>query len=121
MVDAVLSELKVEVKEEQAGIEPVTMTILIGIGTNVASHALIKVWEDVIWPRVRDRLDDDALGNRKETKDDSGPCRTRLSALAGRETPRAAGSRRGCSARAPPRSQSCSTLRRSSAHPFRMH
>jgi hypothetical protein len=68
-IDAVLNELKVEVKEEQAGIEPVTMTILIGIGTNVASHALIKVWEDVIWPRVRDRLDDDALGNRKESKD----------------------------------------------------
>jgi hypothetical protein len=66
---AELSQLRVEVKEEQVGIEPVTMTILLGIGTNVASHVLIKVWEQAIWPRVRDRLDDDALGKRKDDED----------------------------------------------------
>ena len=73
-VDILLADLegeecipeKIRVTEEGQGIDPLTTSIIVGIGGNVASHYLIKTWETRIWPLIRDRLGDDALGARKD-------------------------------------------------------
>lgn len=38
------------------------LVILVMIVAPAATHALNKVWDDVIWPRIRSRLGEDALG-----------------------------------------------------------
>lgn len=73
-VDVILASLsdgnnvleRITVEEEGSGIDPLTAGFLVGIVGNVASHYLIRAWEEEIWPRLRDRLGDDALGARKD-------------------------------------------------------
>src|SRR4051812_38922435 len=64
-VDAAeLDELVVH--EEGQGVDPVTATILIGGGTKLTLHVLEKLWDDVLWPRLKKRLGGQAVGNRIE-------------------------------------------------------
>jgi hypothetical protein len=38
------------------------VVVLVAIFAPAATHALNKVWDDLIWPRVKSRLGGDALG-----------------------------------------------------------
>jgi hypothetical protein len=54
----------VTVTEDQA-IDPLTATVTITL-VKLAGHIAANIWDDVIWPRVRRELGDDALGERKD-------------------------------------------------------
>jgi hypothetical protein len=60
-----LNDLKVTVREDKQGVEPVSTTILIAILTKLGTYAAEQAWEKLIWPAVRRRLDARALGERK--------------------------------------------------------
>ena len=56
---------RVEVREEAQGFDPVTVAILVTL-VKLSGRVATDIWEDEIWPRVRRRLDDDALGERRD-------------------------------------------------------
>jgi hypothetical protein len=55
------------VTEDAKGFGPIL--ILVAILTPSATHAINKVWDDLIWPRIKSRLGADALGEREESAD----------------------------------------------------
>jgi hypothetical protein len=59
-----LDGAEVSVCEEEQDVDPGT-TILITIAINAGSNVAIKLWNDVIWPRVQKRIGDDALGDEE--------------------------------------------------------
>jgi hypothetical protein len=59
-----LAGARVNVSQEGKGFGPVVF--LIAITVPVAAHIVNKFWDDVIWPRVKDKLGADALGEREE-------------------------------------------------------
>lgn len=59
-----LQSAGVSVRKEGDGFGPVVL--LIAISVPVTSHIIDKLWDDIIWPRVKDRLGADALGEREE-------------------------------------------------------
>lgn len=61
-----LEGASVSVDEEQQGAEPILTTILIGITVTAGSHVAERLWDDVIWPRVKRRLGGRALGRQDE-------------------------------------------------------
>jgi hypothetical protein len=76
-VDQILAELeetpnlpeRITIREDGQAIDPFTAGLLVGIVGNVASHYLIRTLEEVVWPRVRLMLGDDAIGDREEGTD----------------------------------------------------
>ena len=61
-IDAIAS---VRVTETQ-GADPVTITVIVTILTQVGVHAAERAWDEIVWPKLRRRLADDALGEREE-------------------------------------------------------
>jgi hypothetical protein len=59
-----LTGAEVDVREEQQGLEPVSTTILVSIATGVGTHIATKLWDEVIWPRLRRRLGARPLGDQ---------------------------------------------------------
>jgi hypothetical protein len=57
---------QVSVAKEAKGFGPVA--IVIAIAVPVAAHIVNKFWDDVIWPRIKDKLGADALGKRDAKK-----------------------------------------------------
>lgn len=51
-----LTELEVSVEQKREGVEPITTTILIGLGVKFGASAAEKLWEKVLWPRLRKKF-----------------------------------------------------------------
>jgi hypothetical protein len=69
-VDEALADLGGDAPEgvtvaDEHGADPLTVTIIVTILGNLGSHAAIQAW-DRIWPRVQDKLGDDALGEQQD-------------------------------------------------------
>jgi hypothetical protein len=62
-----LADIDVKVREPKQGIEPVS-TIVVTIAVGLASHAASKFWDDVIWPRLRDRFGVGGAGKSDSNK-----------------------------------------------------
>jgi hypothetical protein len=56
---------RVEVTEEGQGLDPLTVTVAVVL-VKLAGRVATDVWDDAIWPRLRRRLDDDALGEPRD-------------------------------------------------------
>jgi hypothetical protein len=67
VLDEVVAELdsveSATVKEESQGFEPTT--ILIAIAGYVGMKLADSVWDDIVWPRIKQRLGSGALGAKK--------------------------------------------------------
>jgi hypothetical protein len=63
-----MSGAQVAVAKESKGFGPVA--IVIAIAVPVAAHIVNKFWDDVIWPRIKDRLGADSVGKRDDKKFD---------------------------------------------------
>jgi hypothetical protein len=59
----ILSSAKIEIIEEQQGAEPILTTVLVGITIQVGSDIAKRLWDEVIWPRLRRRLGARAVGD----------------------------------------------------------
>ena len=62
------ADTTVQIGTESKGF--VISSIVIAIGAPVAAHVINKLWDDVIWPRIKDTHGADALGKRKNKKED---------------------------------------------------
>lgn len=60
-----ITEARVRVDEE--GVEPAS-AIIIGIAIKAGSHVAEKVFDELIWPRLKGKLDDDSLGEEQTLK-----------------------------------------------------
>jgi len=58
---------RVEVREDGQGIDPIAVTVVITL-VRLTGRMATSVWDDVLWPRLRRRLDDDALGERRDDR-----------------------------------------------------
>jgi hypothetical protein len=63
-----MSGARVDVAKEGKGFGPVA--IVIAIAVPVAAHIVNKFWDDVIWPRIKDKLGADSVGKRVQEKRD---------------------------------------------------
>lgn len=59
-----LMSAEVRVEEGEQGAEPILTTILVGIAVKAGSVVAERLWNDVLWPRIRRRLGADALGDQ---------------------------------------------------------
>jgi hypothetical protein len=59
-----LAGSEVSVREEQQGLEPASTTILVTIVTAVGTHIATKLWDEILWPRLRRRLGAKAVGEK---------------------------------------------------------
>lgn len=50
---------------EEPGFDPLTTAIIVGITINVGSHIAVKLWDDVIWPRLKRDRGGQAVGERQ--------------------------------------------------------
>jgi hypothetical protein len=57
---------EVQLFEDGQGLDPATVAVVVTL-VKLTGHVAADVWDDVIWPRVRRRLDDDALGEREDS------------------------------------------------------
>ena len=64
--DAADNDLAISVEESGQGLEPVSATILITIAAKLTEHALSKLWDDILWPRLRRRFGANAVGEEKK-------------------------------------------------------
>jgi hypothetical protein len=64
---AELASMDVKVREPRQGIEPVS-TIVVTIAVGLATHAASKFWDDVIWPRLRDKFGVKVVGKSDSTE-----------------------------------------------------
>jgi hypothetical protein len=56
----------VAVKEKGHGVEPVSTLIVVSALGGAAANVLNKVWDDVLWPRIKARLGVDAVGSKRD-------------------------------------------------------
>jgi ABC-type sulfate transport system substrate-binding protein len=56
------AEIQLDVTEDRHGAEPVATMIVIEIAINASTHIAVKVWQKLVWPRIKQRLGSDALG-----------------------------------------------------------
>lgn len=61
---AELASASISVREEP-GFDPVTTAIIVGISINVGSHIAVKLWDNVIWPRLKRDRGGQAVGERR--------------------------------------------------------
>jgi hypothetical protein len=59
-----VAESNARVREEAHGLEPISTTVLVTIGTGLGLKILESLWDDVLWPRLRRKFGADALGDR---------------------------------------------------------
>lgn len=64
--DLPADELDIQVREEQSGMDPALTTIFVTIAAGLGTDILVKLWEELIWPRVRRRLGVDAVGRPQD-------------------------------------------------------
>lgn len=76
ILDAAVAELPADVRDEIAearvsadeeGVDPAS-AIIIGIAIKAGSHVAEKVFDELIWPRLKGKLDDDSLGEEQTPK-----------------------------------------------------
>jgi hypothetical protein len=58
-----LANARVDISEQGHGLDPLTV-IVVGITIRAGSHVAIKLWDDVLWPRLRRRLGGRAVGEK---------------------------------------------------------
>ncbi len=56
---------QITVEEESQGFDPITIAVAVTL-IKFGGHVATQVWDDHIWPRVRTKLGDDAVGKRKD-------------------------------------------------------
>ncbi len=64
---AELADARIQVVDGDQGFEPVATTILVSIAVSAGTKVAETLWTDVVWPRVRRRLGEDALGESVDT------------------------------------------------------
>ena len=72
-VDAILQEEEIEGLDgvriaEAQGADPLTVIIVVALlrkADKMTDHAAKQVWDEIIWPKIKRRLADDALGERE--------------------------------------------------------
>ncbi|SRR5579862_3724362 len=60
-----LSALQVEVHEDREGIEPILTTIVLTVAGSAGKRLADRLWEQVLWPRIKQRLGGQAVGERE--------------------------------------------------------
>jgi len=59
-----LAKARITVSKDAKGFGAVALVIV--IAAPVAAHIVEKFWDEVIWPRVKNRLGADAVGKRED-------------------------------------------------------
>jgi len=61
---AELADIQLVAREDAQALDPLSAAILIGVVSNLGSDAIEKLWNQIIWPRLKRRLGARAVGDR---------------------------------------------------------
>lgn len=61
-----LRRATVTVSEDRHGADPTVVAIIVAVTGGLAKDAVLRLWDNVVWPRLRRRLGGQALGPRQD-------------------------------------------------------
>lgn len=61
---AELRDVSAEAEEDAQGADPILTAIVVSVAGGLAKEVVVRLWDNVIWPRVRRRLGERAVGDR---------------------------------------------------------